>query len=81
MVVYIEPPQKLAKKIKGVWHLGGVAIVVIHLNGNNLVIFESRTSKFCMVVHIELQQKLAKKFKRGVAPRGRGNCGYTLKWK
>ena len=31
-----------------------------------------------MVVHIDPPQKLAKKFKRGVAPRGLGTCENTL---
>ena len=30
IVVHIDPPQKLAKKSKGVWHLGGVALMSIH---------------------------------------------------
>ena len=50
------------------------------INGHNSVLFQARTSKFRMVVHIDPLQKLAKKFKRGVAPRGRGTCEYTLKW-
>ena len=33
-----------------------------------------------MVVHSDSPLKLAKKFKRGVAPRGRGTCEYILKW-
>ena len=48
--------------------------------GHNSVIFQARTSKFCMVVHIDPPAKIGKKIKRGVAPRGRGTCEYTLKW-
>ena len=31
-----------------------------------------------MLVHIDPPQKFAKRFKRGVAPRGRGTGEYTL---
>ena len=36
--------------------------------------------KFCVVVDIEDTDKLGGNSKRGVAPRGRGTCEYTLKW-
>ena len=45
-----------------------------------LINFQDRSSRFCMVVHIDLPLKLAKFFKRGVAPRGRSTCDYTIKW-
>ena len=62
MVVHIDLPKKLAKKSKGVWHLGGVALVSIHSNGHNSVIFVPRSFKFCVVIDMEVKDKLGKKF-------------------
>ena len=36
---------------------------------HDTVIFQDRTSKFCMVVHIGLPQKVIIKFQKGVTPR------------
>ena len=65
----MTPHKNWHKYSKGVWHLGGMTLVSIHLNGHNSVIYQARTSKFSMLVHIDSLQKLAKKIKRGVAPR------------
>ena len=45
----------------------------IHKNGNNSVIFAPRSFEFCVVVDIEVMNKLEKN-------RGHGNCNYKLKW-
>ena len=50
---------------KGVWYLGGVALVSIHLNGHNSVILAPRSFKFCVVVDIEVTDKLGGKFQKG----------------
>ena len=57
---------------KGVWHLGSVALLSIHLNGHNSVIFTPRSFKFFVVVDIEVIDKLEEKSNRGLTPRG---CG------
>ena len=67
MVVDIEITDKLGKNQKGVWHLGGVALVSIHYNEHNSVIFAPRSFKFCVVVDIEVTNKLENISKRGVA--------------
>ena len=51
------------------WHLGGVAVVSKHLNGHNSVIFALRCFKCCVVVDIEVTDKL-----RGI-PKGVWHLG------
>ena len=57
-----------------------MTLLSIHKNEYNSVIFAPRSFKFCVLVDIEVTDKLGKNYKRGVAPRGRGTCEYTLKW-
>ena len=61
------------------WYLGGVALVSIHYTEHNSVIFAPRSFKLCVVVHIEVTDKLENISKRGVAPRGSGTFKYTRK--
>ena len=69
-----EVTDKLGGKSKR-----GVELVSIHYNEHNSVIFTPRSFKFGVVVDIEVTDKLENISKRGVAPRGRGTCEYTLK--
>ena len=52
----------------------------IHYNEHNSVIFAPRSFKLCVVVHIEVTDKLENISKRGAAPRGCGTCEYIVKW-
>ena len=71
MVVDIEDTDKLEKNFPK---------RVYTLNGYNSVIFSLRSFKFCVVIDIEVTDKLGEKSKRGVASRGCGIRMYTLKW-
>ena len=42
------------------WHLGGVALMSIHWNGNNSVIFAPRSSESYVVVDIDVRDNLGK---------------------
>ena len=62
---------------KGVWHLGGVALV----RHTKMDISQSFLSfNFCVVVDLDVMDKLGQNSKSVVAPRERDTCEYKQKW-